>query len=110
MGYGDKVSLDIYNVGRRQKVCNIYDSQGEQIGSVHSIKRTRELNGWKEISFTLPVKINGELNWRLQYMTNEYELRVTDGDEVDWFRITEPEDTDNGVKAEVKVTCPHCSQ
>lgn len=57
----------------------------------------------------MPVRVNGELNWRLPFITNEYELRVHDGDEIDWYRLTEPTDSDNGAKAEVKVICPHCS-
>lgn len=109
MGYGNKISVDVYSIGRQVKVCNLYDSDGGQVGSAHSIKRTRELNGWKELSFTLPAYINGELNWRLDYLKNEYEVRVMDGNEVDWFRLAEPTDTDDGKKAEVKVVCPHVS-
>lgn len=109
MGYGNYISLDVYTIGRRNKVCNLYDSQGTQEGSAHTIKRKVEMNGWKELSFILPVYINGERNWRVDYMTNEYELRVLDGNEEDWYRLTEPTDSDNGIKAEVKVECPHCS-
>lgn len=39
MGYGNKVSLDIYTIGRGEKVCSLYDSDGDQIGAAHSIKR-----------------------------------------------------------------------
>lgn len=109
MGYGNYISLDVYNIGRKTKVCSLYSSDGEQFGAAHSIKKTTEMNGWKEITFTLPVRINGEINWRLPFMTNEYELRVIDGDEVDWYRLAEPTDSDDGLKAEIKVTCPHCS-
>lgn len=109
MGYGNKVSLDVYNIGRQKKVCTLYDSDGDQIGAAHTIKRVTEMNGWKEITFTLPVRINGEINWRMPFITNEYELRVKDGDETDWYRMSEPEDSDNGMKAEIKVTCPHSS-
>ena len=109
MGYGNIISLDVYSIGRQTKVCSLYSSEGEQIGSAHSIKRTREMNGWKELTFTLPVKVNGDINWRMQFMTNEYELRVIDGTETDWFRLSEPSDVDDGIKAEIKVTAPHCS-
>lgn len=117
MGYGNYISLDVYNIGRKTKVCSLYSSDGEQFGAAHSIKKTTEMNGWKEITFTLPVRINGEINWRLPYMTNEYELRVIDAKniddiqehEIDWYRLAEPTDSDDGLKAEIKVTCPHCS-
>ena len=109
MGYGNKVTLDVYNIGRKIKLCNLYDSDGQQPGAAHGIKRKRELNGWKELTFTLPAYIFGEMNWRTQYMTNEYEVRVIDGDEIDWFRLSEPTDTDDGKKAEIQVTCPHVS-
>lgn len=36
-------------------------------------------------------------------------MRVIDGNETDWYRLTEPTDSDDGLKAEVSVTCPHCS-
>lgn len=109
MGYGNKILLDVYTIGKRNKVCNLYDSDGQQFGSAYNIKRTREMNGWKELSFTLPVTIDKKINWRAQFMTNEYELRVIDGGEVDWYRITEPTDSDDGIKAEIKVVCPHAS-
>lgn len=48
MGYGNKISIDVYNIGRQVKVCNLYDSGGDQPGTAHSIKRKREMNGWKE--------------------------------------------------------------
>lgn len=109
MGYGNHVSLDIYNIGRGQKVCSLYDSNVEQEGSAHDVQRIQEMNGWKELSFTLPMKVNGEENWRAQYITPEYEIRVIDGDETDWYRLTAPTDVDDGVKKEFTVNCPHSS-
>ena len=109
MGYGNHVALDVYTIGRAKKVCSLYDSQVEQVGAAHDIHRVREMNGWKELSFTIPVKVNGETNWRAQYITNEYEVRVIDGDHVDWFRLTAPTDQDDGIRAEISVVCPHVS-
>lgn len=109
MGYGEIISIDVYSVGRKKKVGCIYDSEVQQPGAVFNINRNREMNGWKELKFTLPVMVNGEENWRLPLMTNEYEIRVTDGDDVDWYRLSQPEDTDDGITANVEVTCPHCS-
>lgn len=53
--------------------------------------------------------MNGRHNYRADYMTNEYELRVMDGNDVDWFRLAEPTDSDDGVRAEITVECPHAS-
>ena len=109
MGYGNHITLDVFTMDRQRKVACIYDSDTQQMGAAHDIKYTEEMNGWKEISFTLPVIVDGEKNWRAQYMTNEYELRVRDGSSEDWFRIAEPTDAGDGLKAEIDVTCPHCS-
>lgn len=109
MGYGYLVRLDVFTAGRGKKVCTIYDSNGEQLGAAHNIERLREMAGWKQISFDIPIQYNGEMNWRVQYMTPEYEIRVTDGSEVDWFRITEPTESDTGTKSELHVVCPHIS-
>ena len=80
-----------------------------QEGAAFSIRRTVEINGWKQIEFDLPVNVNGTRNWRADLIRNEYELRVRDGSETDWYRITEPEDESDGIGAEIHVTCPHCS-
>lgn len=109
MGYGNRVTVDIYKIGRKEKVGCLYDSEFEQDGAAHDIKRHREMNGWKELSFDLPVNVNGEHNWRADLMTNEYELRVQDGNDVDWYRLTEPTDTSDGIFAEHSVVCPHAS-
>lgn len=109
MGYGNHVILDVFTIGRGRKVCNLYDSDVEQPGAAHGIHRVREMNGWKEIRFTIPLRVNGENNWRADYIKNEFELRVIDCDETDWFRITEPTDSSDGIDAEIDVVCPHSS-
>lgn len=109
MGYGYLIRLDVFTAGRGKKVCTIYDSMGEQEGAAHNIQRVHEMAGWKEISFDIPIRYNGAENWRIAYLTPEYELRVTDGSETDWYKMTEPTDSDDGVKAELHVVCPHIS-
>ena len=109
MGYGNYISLNVYTNNRRKKVCCLYDSEVQQPGAVYNIKRKIEMNGWKELSFTIPININGEKNWRIQFITNEYEVCVMDGDEKDWFRITEPTESDDGVRSDIDVVCPHSS-
>ena len=67
------------------------------------------MSGWKELSFDMPIRIGSDENWRIQYLTNEYEIRVTDGSTIDWYKMTEPTETDNGLKTELHVVCPHIS-
>lgn len=61
---GKKYRIAIYDIlGRR--LCPLFDSDIEQEGSAYSIRITREINGWKELSFTLSKKMaNGEDNYR----------------------------------------------
>ena len=108
-GYGYLIQLDVFTAGRGRKVCTLYDMSGEQDGCAHDIERTHEMAGWKEISFDIPIRYNGKENWRIAYLSPEYELRVTDGDTVDWFKITEPTETDDGLKTDLHVVCPHIS-
>jgi hypothetical protein len=56
----------------RQKLCNIYDSNAPATGDVYGIVFTTQMNGWKELSFTLPYRVNGEMNWREQFIRAEH--------------------------------------
>lgn len=54
MGYGKRYLLDIYTMGKK-KIGTLYDSKTPQKGQAEHIEERAELNGWKEISFGLPV-------------------------------------------------------
>lgn len=54
MGYGKRYLLDIYTMGKK-KIGTLYDSRAPQKGQAEHIEERAELNGWKEISFGLPV-------------------------------------------------------
>ena len=91
----------------RIKVCDLYDSSTNALGQAYGITYSEELNGWKEVSFTLPLMVNGEKNFRWNYIRNEYKLRLTIGQSTDWFVIQKPKRSKNGKTITNVVTCPH---
>ena len=103
-----RVSLAVFDYGRN-KVCDLYDSSTQALGQAYDITYTEELNGWKEVSFTLPLMVNGERNFRWNFIRNEYKLRLIVGDETDWFVIQKPKRSRNGKAVTNVVNCPHIS-
>ena len=103
-----RVSLAVFDYGRK-KVCDLYDSSTQALGQAYDITYTEELNGWKEVSFTLPLMVNGERNFRWNFIRNEYKLRLIVGDETDWFVIQKPKRSRNGKAVTNVVNCPHIS-
>lgn len=93
----------------RRKLCDLYDSASNPEGQATDITVAQELNGWKEISFTLPRLVNGEVNHRWDYIKSEYLLRYTKGDFVDWFILQEPNKSHSGLIATNTVKCVHVS-
>lgn len=101
-------ALSIHNLAG-QKVCDLYDSFITAPGQAYGIKRTFELSGWKELSFTLPYMIDKKTNFRWKYIRNEYRVRVKDGDNEDWFIISTPKKDKSSKAISGTVTCYHCS-
>ena len=55
----------------------LYDSDSYQSGSAYNIKITKEVSGWKEMSFVLPMHDDdGNENWRAQFIRNENKIYV----------------------------------
>lgn len=102
------VSLSIHNL-TGQKVCDLYDSYLKAPGQAYSIQRTVERNGWKEMSFSLPYMIDHKANFRWRYIRNEYRLRLKDGEEEDWYIISEPKREKTSDRISGTVTCYHSS-
>lgn len=92
---------------KNNKVCELYDSNSLAVGRPHDIELTKDRNGDKTLKFNMPYLIPGEGdNFRWKYIINEYLLRVTEDDEVDWFIINDPKKTKaNGINE--LVTCSH---
>lgn len=106
---GKRWRLWVYDMlGNR--MCPLFDSNIEQQGDAYSIKRTRELNGWKELSFSLSRKTSdGMDNYRCEYVDAENVVRVYEDDDYDVFCIKEPVDLHDNTKMQVSVSCVHLS-
>lgn len=109
MGYGKRFLLDIYTMGKK-KVGTLFDSSVIQKGQAQNIQPKAELNGWKDVSFTIPVwTAPGERNWRADLIRNEYLIRTEENGEADWYCVSEPEDKQSGAEAQIFASCPHIS-
>ena len=112
------ISLDIYDLTRKEKLCSLFDSYAEMSGQAYDIIIKTERNGWKELSFTLPYKMEtaeGNVdNYRIDYLIADYLIRTTEthGDKIeyDWFLISEPKVTHNAFTKTVSVTAGHVAQ
>lgn len=90
----------------------LYDSSYHQSGSAYNIKITKEVSGWKEISFVLPMRDDdGNENWRAQFIRNENKIYVkAEGEEEDVYLIKEPVGLHDSNKISVTVNASHISE
>ena len=90
--------LDICDYGRR-RLCPLYDNLSNVSGQAVNIFVTKERNGWKELTFTLPSVCHTdggiESNYRLDFLKADYQIRLIDDNETDWFIVSEPKITHN---------------
>lgn len=100
------VSLSVFNYNQ-QKLCDIYDSYTQAKGQAYDVTLTQELSGWQEVSFTLPFMVDGEDNFRWNYIKNEYKQRLQIDSHEDWFLIQAPKLSKNGRAITDVVKCPH---
>lgn len=103
-----RYSQAVYDINRN-KLCDLYDSATPQAGQAENVAITKQTNGWKEITFRLPRLVNGKLNYRTDFIKNEYLVRLIEGDYIDWYTLTEPAGIHNGNQAYYDITCPHLS-
>lgn len=102
------ISQDVYGYNNK-KLCNLYDSSLNSKGQAYDIVYKNEINGWKEISFNIPFVIDKKRNFRWNFIRSEYLLRMTRGEEIDWFIIHSPKKTKNRKSISNSVTCSHLS-
>ena len=90
----------------------LYDSGSHQSGSAYNIKITKEVSGWKEMSFVLPMRDDdGNENWRAQFIRNENKIYVkAEGEEEDVYLIKEPVGLHDSNKISVTVNASHISE
>ncbi len=101
-------SLSVFDYSGK-KVCDLYDSNVSQAGQAFDISVTTELNGWKELNFSLPYIVNEQDNWRWKHIKAEYQVRLKEGDREDWFIITSPKKSKSSRKISGDVNCGHLS-
>lgn len=103
-----RYTLSVHDMSRN-KLCELYDSQIQTEGEPYDVQHTEPIGDIKSITFTLPRIVNGEVNWRAAYMTNDYLLRWGVDGAYDWFVIDEPEDSHTGKKSVISVSARHIS-
>lgn len=91
------------------KRCNLYDSDVGAKGQAYDITLTSQMNGWKELSFSLPYVVDGEDNWRNDYIRGEYLVRYVNENHVDWYILHAPTKSHKGLSVGYSVTCSHVS-
>ena len=109
----ETLSLDICDYAGN-KVCNLYDNQSNSNGQAFDIVVTKERNGWKELSFSLPWNMNTlngpEKNYRVDMLIADYKIRLKDDDGIDWYLISEPKISHNNFTKTIDVKAGHICQ
>ena len=130
-----KVTLDVCDA-YGNPICSLYDSSSSVSGHACNIIPTTQRNGWKELNFTIPGKMEvgyGEQqpNFRLEYLKPEYRLRlyaVDDNnkglldphydpstetfirDDTDWYVISQPKMSHENFTVNMTIKANHISQ
>ena len=108
-GERNLIALSIHDYNRT-KLADLYYSEAKSEGQAYDIEHVEELNGWKEVTFSLPYRVQSDVdNYRWRYIKSEYLLRYIDGEEVDWFVVNQPSTTKSGKRLSNKVYCEHVS-
>lgn len=69
----------------RMKLCDLCDSTTNAPGQAGNVVYTKEINGWKTLSFDMPRIADGEKNFRWDYIKNECLIRYVEDDLTEWF-------------------------
>lgn len=94
-----------------KRLCTLFDSKYAQDGAAYDIEVTKEKNGWKEITFTVPYYNSmGERNFRQDFVLNEHQLYVFEDGECDIYSIKVDNDTHATKQLNLKVQCNHISE
>lgn len=104
----EHISIGVYDYDGN-KLCDLYDSGIQAQGQAYNISYTEELNGWKNLSFSLPFVIDQQQNFRWDYIRSEYQIRLDIDDAIEWFLIQKPKATKDTKYIINNVDCPHIS-
>ena len=91
-----------------KRLCTLFDSGIEQLGSASGISIKKSIDGWKEVHFDiLKFDAEGKLNFRWDFLKNENLLYLYENDELDVYCIKEPTDIHDAKSIKVNVLCNH---
>lgn len=94
-----------------KRLCTVFDSTIPQIGSAYSIKINKEINGWKDLEFTVGrYDANGNKNYRCNYLNNENYIYLYEDDVLDIYCIKTPVDSHETSKLYITCACNHISE
>ena len=97
-------SIGIYDY-ERKKLCDLYDSNGNISGQAYNISWEKNMDGIPTLSFTIPYKVDGEKNFRWQYLRSEYLIRMVRGSKTEWFIAAKPVRSKSSKEIVGTVTC-----
>ena len=105
-----RYQLAIYDItGKR--LCTIYDSYIKQDGAAYDIKIKKQYKGWKELSFSLNMKLStGVNNFLVDYIKNENLLYLYEDGICDVYCIKTPEDSHASKALKISVSANHISE
>ena len=107
------IYMDICNYDR-DVLCNLYDNSSDVQGQAVDLFHNEERNGWKELTFKIPCKINTEEgiedNYRISQLKADYKIRYIENGKTDWYLITELGIKHDNVSQTIEVTAGHVSQ
>ena len=96
-------SISVFDF-KKNKLCDLYDSQNDLAGQVYGAEWTRNIkDGLQTLSFSVPYKVNNEKNFRWPYIKSEYLVRLIYNGQTEWFVAQKPKKhkNKNGIYGEV---------
>lgn len=94
-------------------LMDLYHSESPANGQAFDIQIIKERNGWKEVTFSLPLEIETDegirRNHRLDCIQNERMLRIVEDGYEDFYFIAQPDWANSGGKKSISVYCGHVS-
>ena len=83
-------SLSVFNYSGT-KLCDLYDSQNNLVGQAYKIRyTTNRSDGVKKLTFQIPYMVDQGLNFRWEYLKNEYLIRLIYNNTTEWFIAQKP--------------------
>lgn len=106
----EKYRMDIYNL-LGTKLCSLYDTEYYMDGDAQDLQITKDVSGWKEISFNVPAYLNNhEHNFRLDYLKAEHLIYLYEDDTPDVYCIKTENNTHDSKKLNGSFKANHISE